>query len=299
MEDIVRYLGVIRHSWKTILVTTLIAGLVAVGVVVALPKTYESEARLLISEPQTSVNVFGSSLPALAAQQDNGVATQAELLRSRTLYAAVIRRLGLQGSPEALMRRVKITAIGQTSVISITAKADTPQAAADIANTLSDEYLTRFRSMKQDSLKTAAAAVEEEVGKARQELLQIDQTAASQGLSGAAATERQVAADRLASLSSKLEELTVNQQVESGWALVTDSAVPSLESIGPTPLSSGLLGLLAGLLFGIVYILFADARTAAQHAAPSLAEAALPLPALQLAGVDDGTHHEKREKQLV
>lgn len=298
MDSARHYLRVMRQNWKTIAVTALIACVAAVGVSLLLPRTYESEARLLVSEPNDSVSIFGSTLPELSAQKDNNVATQAELLRSRTLFAAVIRRLGLHDSPASLMRRVKIAPINQTAVISVIARADDPQTAADIANTLADEYISRFRELKHRSLETAANALEAEQSAARQDLQKLDGAAQAQGMTASQVTERQAAADRLTTVSSKLEELQVSMKVEEGWGIVADEAVSTADPIGPTPLSSGLVGLLAGALFGIVYVLFADARAHEDADHFPLEAATLLIPTVDI-GAEPKKPQDKREKQLV
>lgn len=306
VEDARHYMSVLRHSWKVLLVTALIAGAAGIIVAFALPRTYESEARILVSEPDSGVNVYGSALPELAGQKDNAVQTQAELLRSRSLFQSVIDRLGLHDSVASLSRRVKITAVGQTSVLSITARSDSPQTAANIANELANEYLARYRDLKHASLMQASDAVAGEVAKAQSDLNGLESVAATAGLSTTDAAERQILTDRLASLSSTLEQLKVNQQVEQGWGILTDEAVAIPTPIGPTPVSSGALGVLAGLLFGIVYVVFQDARMP-RDPALILQDATLLFPADVVApGADKPAEtpaaedkSRKREKQLV
>lgn len=299
MEGTRHYLRLMGHSWKLLVVTALIACAAAVGITLALPRTYESEARLLISQPENAVSVFGSTLPELSAQRDNNVATQAELLRSRTLLTAVIRRLGLSDTPGSLKRRVKISPVGQTAVISIVARDWNPETAADIANTLGDEYLSRFRDLKHRSLQQAASALEAEVSAARQQLQAQDAAAQAQGMTPSQVTERQAAADRLTSMSAKLAELQVNMKVEEGWGVFTDEAAADATPIGPTPASSGLVGLLAGALFGIVYVVFADSRASGQVDRFPLEAATLLVPALSISEGTAKSAGKGREKQLV
>lgn len=294
MHDARHYVRLLGENWKILLVTALVACAAGVAVSRLLPRTYQAEARLLVSNPDNTVNVFGSTLPELSALHDNNVATQAELLRSRTLFAAVIQQLGLSDTPSQLMKRVKIAPVNQTSVISVIADAGDPKTAAGIANALADEYLSRFRTIKELALQSVVSTVQGEVNQATADLEEMDTTFGTRGITASQATERQAVANRLIALTAKLEELEVNMKVEQGWGIVTDEAVADPTPVGPGPLSNALVGLLAGALFGIVYIVSTDSRAQASPNTPPL-EGPARSPAVIL---DDKQETTSCEKQL-
>lgn len=253
----------IKRSWLTIVASGLLAAAVAVGVSLALPKSYESEARVLIAEADSGVSIFGSGLTALAPQKENPVQTQAELLRSPSQLQAVIERLGLKETPTSLARRITIAPVDQTSVISIKARAADGATAARIANAVADEYLTRARELKKASIKSAADAVAASIAQARGDLEALDAATQKTGMSPSQATERQIASDRLTALSDKFEQLQVNMQVEQASGTVMDRATAASAPVGPGPLLSGLFGLAAGLLASVAFVVYRGARVPA------------------------------------
>jgi uncharacterized protein involved in exopolysaccharide biosynthesis len=254
------YLALARKNWAPIVASALLACAIAVGVNLLLPKTYESEARVLVSQTDSAVQVYGTGIPQLAVQKDNPVQTEAELLRSPSLLQAVITRLGLHETVGSLGSKVTIAPVDQTAVISIKVRAQDRQSPVLIANALADEYLTRYRELRQQSVAAAADVVAAEVTKAQSDLQALDAVAAKGGMSASQATERQIASDKLASLSQTLEQLRVSASVEQAGGTVTDRAVASQNPIGPGPVASGGYGFAVGLLLSGAVVVFRDSR---------------------------------------
>jgi uncharacterized protein involved in exopolysaccharide biosynthesis len=289
------HVAAIKRSWVTVVASGLLAFTAAVGVSLALPKSYESEARVLIAEADSGVSIFGSGLPALATQKENPVQTQAELLRSPSQLQSVIERLGLLETPASLARRVTIAPVDQTSVISIKARAADGATAASIANAVADEYLTRARELKQASLKSAAEAVAASIAKARAELEALDSSTLKTGMSALQATERQIASDRLAALSDKFEQLQVNAQVEQASGTVMDRATAPASPVGPGPLGSGMFGLAAGLLASGAFVVYRAPRVPVEQGDDEARSAARDL--AQIRALPERDPERKRERE--
>ena len=272
--------GAIGRGWKTIAVTALVAGAIAAAVSYAVPPTYRAEARLLLSQPAPAVDALGARLPAGALPRQEAVQTQVELLRSRALLAEVVRRLRLDASPDDLARRVTVTRLDDSSLVAVAVRAGEPRTAADLANTLATAYLADVRAARQRNMKTTADALASRVAGVQQELSAIDTAAAGRRLSSEQATQRQLASERLSRLTDTLEQLSIAQQVDTGAGSVTDAAIPPARPSEPTPLTSGLAGLIVGSFFGTLLVVTQEARAEAD---PGTATG----PALTVAPADD------------
>src|SRR5512141_1397594 len=97
------YLRVIRARKWVIIQAVIIVATAALVASMLQPKTYEGEARVLISERNTGAALFGTVLPELSSQPERGLQTQAQLVQLRPLAETTIRKLDLQQSPESLL----------------------------------------------------------------------------------------------------------------------------------------------------------------------------------------------------
>ncbi len=63
-----------------------------------------------------------------------------------------VRKLDLGITPDQLAGQVEISGVGQTNIVSIKATSGDPQTAADIANTLAEEFVAWSRDYKRESI---------------------------------------------------------------------------------------------------------------------------------------------------
>lgn len=180
-----------RNKWK-ILLPTLLVALATLAVVQIIPPKYQSEARVLIEGRD---NVFLRPLADKDQFDRNTVdeqtvTSQVQLVLSRDLARAVIAKLNLGKNPEfdpvlngispikrilgrlglikdpasmtpeervleAYYDRLTAYAIDKSRVIVVDFLSQNPQLAANVANTIADEYLVRQRAAKQDQARTA------------------------------------------------------------------------------------------------------------------------------------------------
>jgi capsular exopolysaccharide synthesis family protein len=190
-------------------------------------------------------------LPELSSQPERALQTQVQLVKVRPVAEAAIKRLGLKESPASLMGRVNVSAVGQTNVIAVGAEAPTPAEAAAIANAVADEYVTASRARKRASIKEAADEVEQRLDQAREEILELGRRVRDSGKSDELTAELQIATGTYSTLAEKLEQLRINERLESGSGTVVQDAAPPGSPVRPQPLRNAGLGLLVGLVFGV------------------------------------------------
>ncbi len=245
------YLNVISARRGIIILATLIVACVALAVSLLQPPTYTAQAKVLISEKDTGAALFGTVLPELSSQPERALQTQVQLVEVRPVIEATIKKLALQQTPEELLSRVDVGAIGQTNVIAIQATATKPEQAAEIANTVADEYVAASKDRKRASLKAAADEVQQRLEQARAEILALGRRVQESGKSDELTAELGIATGTYSTLAEKLEQLRINEQLETGSGVVVQAAVVEVEQIAPKPLRNTALGALVGLALGL------------------------------------------------
>lgn len=244
------YLHVLRARKWTIIQAAVIVTVTALVVSLIQPKQYAAEARVLISERDTGAALFGTVLPEYSSQPERALQTQVQLMQLRPMAEATIRRLDLQMTPDRLLTRVEVKAVGGTNIVSIRVKSLEPEMAADVANTMAEEYVQWSKATKRESLKAASAEVEVRLSQSREEILAIGRRIADSGKSDDLSAELSIATGGYTTLAEKYEQLKINEQLELGSGRLVSPAVAVNEPILPDPKRDAALGLAVGLLFG-------------------------------------------------
>ncbi|MDZ4180968.1 MAG: polysaccharide biosynthesis tyrosine autokinase [Coriobacteriia bacterium] len=249
--DLRDYLNVIRARKWVIIQAVVVVTLVALIVSLLQSPVYEGEAKVLISEKGSSADLFGSLGLDISSQPERGLQTQVQLMQVRPLLENTIRKLDLGMSPEDLAKRVEVSAVGQTNIVTIVAKDGDAQAAADIANTLAEEFVGWSREYKRESITAAADEVETRLEAARGEILELGRRIQREGKSDDLSAELAIATGNYTTLAAKLEELRIQAQLEVGSGRIVSPAAVAEEPVEPSPLRNTALGLVVGLVFGL------------------------------------------------
>lgn len=245
------YLSILRVRKGIIILSTLVVAAAAVAVSLMQAPLYRSEARVLISEKDTSAALLGNLVPELSSQPERALQTQVQLMEVRPVAESTIKKLGLEMTPDALLDRVEVAGIGQTNVIAITVQASDPDDASLIANTMAEEYVDASRVRKRSAITEAADEVETRLKQAEEEILDIGRRIQASGKSEELTAELSMATSTYATLAEKLETLRINEQLESGSGSIVQPAVPQKDAVAPQPVRNGMLGLAVGLMLGL------------------------------------------------
>lgn len=249
--DLRDYLNVIRaRKWVIIQAVVVVALASLIWSLLQAP-VYEGQAKVLISEKGGGTEIFGSIGLDFSSQPERGLQTQVQLMQVRPLLENTIRREGLGVTPESLAGRVTVSSVGQTNIVTITAKDGDPARAAAIANTLADEFVTWSRDYKRESINAAVDEVSVRLDVARNEILELGRRIQSEGKSDDLAAELAIATGSYTQLAGKLEELRINAQLETGSGRVVSPAVAAQNPVEPRPARNAALGLVVGLVFGL------------------------------------------------
>ncbi len=150
------------------------------------------------------------------------------------------------------MKRVTVATVGQTNLVKITVTIADPAKAALIANTIAEQYVESARAAQRASLADAADEVQKRLDQAEADILELGRRESRRsGKTDELAASLQIATGTYTTLAEKLEQLRINERLESGPGRVVSLAVVDVEAVSPKPLRNALLGLAVGLVFGL------------------------------------------------
>lgn len=151
-------LVILRARYKIVLLTLFISVLVTVAVSLVLPKTYKTATTLLLNYKGTDP-VSGQVLPTQLAS--GYMATQVDLITSRSVALKVADNLGLADNPamlqrfkktnngagsireylaDSLLKMVEVTPTRESSMLEIVGKGSDPTFVATVANGFANAY---------------------------------------------------------------------------------------------------------------------------------------------------------------
>lgn len=136
---------ILRARWIIVAAATLAALLGAVALTLLTTPEYRATTRLFVSATQgTTVqdNFSGNKL------SQERVLSYVELIQGETLAARTIERLNLEMSPSALKAKITAKSKPNTVLIDVAVLDPSPVRARDIANAVSDEFVTLARELE-------------------------------------------------------------------------------------------------------------------------------------------------------
>lgn len=173
---------------KTIVILTIVlTALAAVTLSMAWPKTYKGTT-LIIMAYKAPDPISGLTVPVQLVP--NYVATQVDILGSKSVALNVVDRLKLVNDPESrnlwmktsrdtdirdwiaerLMKNLEVTASRESSVLTVVYKANTPQKAAALANAFAYAYQQMDLQLKVEPLQNAGVYLNQQLVLARRQL---------------------------------------------------------------------------------------------------------------------------------
>jgi polysaccharide biosynthesis transport protein len=151
--------GVLRRWVWLILGCTALAGLAALFVTAQIAPVYEANVTLLV-EP--SKNTMSSEYSAIIAAERLAL-TYTQMLTSRPVMEAIIVELGLDETANELAKKVSAASIRDTQLIKVTVQAESPEKAAELANSLADAFTEYVQSLAVERYSSSLANVQEKM----------------------------------------------------------------------------------------------------------------------------------------
>jgi capsular exopolysaccharide synthesis family protein len=224
-----RYYRVIRERLGLIAMVTLMTTLVAAAYLAVATEQYKAEADLLVipaSRDDTALN----GLPLIRESSDptRDVETAARLVKNRNVANTVKDELGLDQSADSLLSQVTAEPVAQSNIVAVTAIADSPDLARDLANGFANGVV-ELRS------KLVQAEAEKQIVGLKDQLQEAEDN--GEGTNATA-------------LASQIAELQgVAQSGDPTMTVETRADAPS-SPFSPRPMLTLVAGFFAGLVLG-------------------------------------------------
>ncbi|MBU6355066.1 MAG: hypothetical protein KGQ81_08900, partial [Cyanobacteria bacterium REEB498] len=241
---------VLRRKWLVLLgVVATVGG--AMAMVAQQSPAYEAEAQMLVrSLPGDSVFQTQTVSAANAARL---IETEIQVLEGAPVEDRVRENLGITDD----IPNVNGSAVGQTDVVGIRVRSGNPSTAADLANAYMKAYIDVRREQNVNSLLDASTEVQKKVTELQGQIDEIDAKVASAPLAQQAEVEKSLAAqrqrlvDQQSVFKQRLDQIQVDAQLQTGSAQPVRPAKVPTDPVEPTPLRTGALALVVGLMLGL------------------------------------------------
>lgn len=224
------YTQALREHWL------LVAALVVVSVSVAAiysytaAKRWEADASLIVTPLAASDDLYiGTSALREGGVQSNGVLTAARLVQTPEVAQAASVLLGGGLSPSALLGKIEVEPVSQSSLVTIRGKDETAEGAARIANAFADAIVASRQKLLQSDITASIDRLE----------ARLDQI----GSSPTSAAEARA-------IQQKLSTLRPLVGAEDPTLRIASRAVEPDTAVWPRPKLSIAVALLAALLLG-------------------------------------------------
>ncbi len=264
-----------RKWWVTGLAVLGLAASCAISLTQA--RQYSATAQLLVQSA-----IGPGSLSATQSVTPTEVQTMLELVTSAPVLTAVRHQLG--SAPP-----VQASEVAQTNVISITAVAADPAAAARIANAYSRQFVISEQGVAVQDAANAEAELKAQIRATAAEIKALRNTSG-------AASEATAMVNQQAVLRVQLSQVEVSGAAATEALSVVTPAQPPAAPSAPKPVQNAFLGLAAGLILGLAAAFVRDSlddAISSKEAAEQFAGAPV------LAAVPVVTSWRKRDRPLV
>jgi capsular polysaccharide biosynthesis protein len=255
--------GALRHHVLLVLAAVVAAVLLA-GVLSLRASTYDASAVVYLDMSRTALN-FDSGISAGELLQHDLVllATSRSVLLAACAAPSVACSVDELASPEGrLAKRISVNVYRGTSMLTVSAKASTPTAAAALANAVALGMIDADRAEVARLYKPGLDDLDRQLKDLQTSIDQKQQAVSRSPAGSSAATTGQMAIAQLQSQYAALfaQRQTISQQKErmSNIATVVQAALPPTHPVSPDPPRYLLAGFAAGLVAGVLLALLAE-----------------------------------------
>lgn len=229
--DFPAFVALLRRRALMIACIAIGAAGLAYAVSSLLPNRYDASADVLFHQPQGTPPVNPNEPSNESSAEPERVAATNLALASLDVVAIRVKQsLDTEMSAKELRESVSIEPKGQADVVTITARADSPNEAAEIANAFASQVVAIRRASARSKIQGVVDAINAQLAESP----------------GTAVGEH---------LASRAAQLEVEKRLEGGDAEVVEQAIPPESPSSPKPARNALIGAVLGLILGVVLAL--------------------------------------------
>jgi capsular polysaccharide biosynthesis protein/MinD-like ATPase involved in chromosome partitioning or flagellar assembly len=227
-DGVAQVLRLLRERWWIPLACAVACAAGGVLMSAHAEPQYTATSRLVFRQFAVGTALFGSSVLVPTVDPARELATNTELIKSRTVAGAVVRTLHLEISPDELLGRVTVQNESASDIVDITVSSKRPVDAARIANAYANEAVVARREADQAKVASAKTLLAQRLA----------------ALPRAATGQRRELTDAVV----KLVEL---EAVQTGNAEVASLASVPTEAVPRQSVRTGVIGGVLGLALGV------------------------------------------------
>jgi uncharacterized protein involved in exopolysaccharide biosynthesis len=251
------YFGFLRRQALIIILAILVVTAGAVGLLTQKPNVYTSHASVLIQPLASGASSVVGGRTGGAINLD----TEAQILKSTSIAAAVQKQLNTASTTSALISRLSVAVPANSSVMTIGFQASSAAKAAAGAQAFAQAYLAnRAATANTDVKQQVNSYLKQRVALQAQLLavtkrLQIETATSSAGIYDR--SQKDLITSEIQGLNTNLD--TLQGQVVIPGQIIGAAVVPSKPS-GPKPQLYIVGGIIVGLIVGLLLGLARDSR---------------------------------------
>ncbi len=261
--ELKQYAAILWRWWWLLVISTVVAGTLALGISRSLQKVYVASTTLLINQaPSTSTTADYTSL----ITSERLAQTYAQMMRSRDVLAETIANLQLEITPQDLAGQVTVAPVRDTQLMTLRVEDVNPDRAAAIANEIVQAFIRQNQALQSNRYQASSQNLQQELVTLQEALSRTQQQL--DGLGSPQGTEQQAEYNRLDALMAQYRTSYAN--VLQSYELVRlaeantlnnvnvlESALPPTAPIRPQPLRNGMLAAIAGAMaaLGVIFLI--------------------------------------------
>ena len=259
--DLSDYWNMVRARRWVVVITAVVLAFASATYVLLRPDTYAAQARVvvqpLVALPFTS-GVSGSAASSL--QPDMG--TEAQIVKSVTVADDVRSKLGLNESSQAILKRLSVSVVNNTMVMTIAYQDPNPQVAAQVSQAFAVSYLKQRNDTVAAIVARAIAPLQASIDADSAELKTVQselaRTKDPAKLANLNFQQKNLETSILAATAKK-NDIESTGSASQGGEIVQNAIVPNSPS-GPNLILAGLLGFFLGAILGCVIAVISGLR---------------------------------------
>jgi len=244
-----RYFNVIKRWWWLLIVGMIIPMSMSYYFLSEQPVLYQAKVTLMVGTTLQQ----SSPDPSLMTAITRLAQAYTELVKRRPITQAVIQRLNLEKSPDALAEQITAWISPEAQLLEIMVTDTSPQAAAVIANALADELIRQSPTSVEESERQRAfvqkqlAGLEVKITNIEEEIREVEDSLAN--LTSAAEieeTQRRLSSLQEVAAEYKSTYASLWQSLVNSSANILTVVEPAIEPTWPVSSRSNLILLVAG-----------------------------------------------------
>jgi Mrp family chromosome partitioning ATPase/capsular polysaccharide biosynthesis protein len=251
------YVDILRRRIRFILLAVIVATAVAgLGSTLRTPE-YRASTRVWLQPNKAAEQL--NPVQAAASDPTRFAAAQIDIVESEAVARRAAERLpGL--TAEDVEDSISVTGAAGSDVLTITAVAEVPRQARDLANAVAESYIENRRESAVAGLQQAAKDIDDKIANVQSSIADLDRQLAALPADApgrdALRAAREAATTQYQTLYARQQELAVNVSLQRGGAEIIAPARTPTSRSSPKPLRDAMLGGLVGLVLsgGIVLL---------------------------------------------